>query len=107
MFRHAFATALRTKHHIFHGYEAFTNLLFTQAEEGRLHLDDLIDAYRGLHSVLHHGSVSKELDLDALAYIMPRLPGNITSVQTLYLAEELQNLLTQPVRAILARLKIL
>jgi CheY-like chemotaxis protein len=92
MFRHAFATALRTKHHIFRGYEAFTNLLFTQAEEGRLHLDDLIDAYRGLHSVLHHGSASKELDLDALAYIMPRLPGNITSVQTLYLAEELPSM---------------
>jgi len=38
---------------------------------------------------LHWGSTSQELDLDALAYVMPRLPGNITSIQTLHMADEL------------------
>lgn len=93
MFRQAFATALRSKHHIFHGYEAFVNLLFARAEEGRLHLDELVAAYRGLNSVLHQGSASQELDLDALAYIMARLPNNITALQILYLVEELPPLL--------------
>jgi DNA-binding response OmpR family regulator/CRP-like cAMP-binding protein len=93
MFRQAFATVLRNKHRIFHGYEAFVNLLFARAEEGRLHLDELVAAYRGLNSVLHRGSTSQELDLDALAYVMPRLPGSITSVQTLHLAEELPQML--------------
>jgi len=93
MFRQAFATALRNKHRIFHGYEAFVNLLFTRAEEGRLHLDELVVAYRGLNSILHWGSASSELDLDALAYVMPRLPSNITSMQTLHLAEELPQML--------------
>ena len=89
MFRQAFATALRSKHHIFHGYEAFVNLLFARADEGKLHLDELVAAYHGLNSVLHRGSTSQELDLDALAYVMPRLPGNITSIQTLHMADEL------------------
>jgi DNA-binding response OmpR family regulator len=93
MFRQAFATALRSKHHIFHGYEAFVNLIFARAEEGRLHLDELVAAYRGLNPVLHRGSTSQELDLDALAYVMPRLPGNITSMQTLHLAQELPQML--------------
>jgi CheY-like chemotaxis protein/CRP-like cAMP-binding protein len=93
MFRHAFATTLRSKHHIFHGYEAFVKLLFARAEEGRLHLDELVAAYRGLNSVLHRGSMSQELDLDALAYVMPRLPGNMTAIQTLHLAEELPQML--------------
>jgi len=93
MFRQAFATALRSKHRIFHGYEVFVNLLFARAEEGRLHLDELVAAYRDLHPVLHRGSASQELDLEALAYVMPRLPGNITSMQCLHLAEELPQML--------------
>lgn len=93
MFRHAFATALRSKHHIFHGYEVFVNLLFARAQEGRLHLDELVAAYRGLNSVLHRGSASQELDLDALAYVMPHLPGNMTAIQTLHLAQELPQML--------------
>jgi uncharacterized protein YigA (DUF484 family) len=92
MFRQAFATALRTKHRIFHGYDAFVNLLFSRAEIGTVQLQELVPAYRDLHPILHHGSDDEALDLDALAYILPRLPENITSAQTLLLVEHLQDI---------------
>jgi CheY-like chemotaxis protein len=97
MFSQAFATILRNKQRLFHGYETFVNLLFTQVDKGFIQLWDLVEVYRELHPVLHPGSFQSEPDFNALGYVIPRLPESITSAQALVLAESLPKMY-QPVR---------
>ena len=88
---------MRKKQRIFHGYDAFVNLLASQVDTGVLQLRNIVEAYRGLNSILHRGARQEALDLDALSYVMPRLPMNITSALSLYLAEDLPDMY-RPVR---------
>lgn len=91
-FSQAFAAALRTKQRIFLGYDNFVNLLFTQAESGLVKIRELIEAYRELNSVLHQAGAADEIDFDALAYVLPRLPENLTAMSALFLTEDLPDM---------------
>jgi hypothetical protein len=89
LFSRAFASSLRNKQRIFHGFEAFTGLVTTQEIQGVAQLSDFIDSYRGLRSVLHRTDERHQIDFDALAYVLPRLPDHITSLFVLHLVEDL------------------
>jgi hypothetical protein len=88
-FCQAFAAALRTKQRIFQGYDNFVNLLFSQAQGGLVKIRDLMEGYRGLRSILHPGGHQEEIDFEALYYVLPRLPEDITSTSALFLSEDL------------------
>lgn len=94
---HAFATALADKQRIFHAYEAFVNLVFSRVHHGVIHLRELLDAYRRLDSILHRASDQEDVDLNALAYVLPRLPEKITATSALYFSEDLPEMY-QPVQ---------
>lgn len=89
IFRQAFASVLDNKQRIFHGYDTFVNRLTTQEASGVVQLRDLIEAYRGLRSILHQANVGSSIDFDALRYVLPRLPDHITSTFALRLVEDL------------------
>jgi CRP-like cAMP-binding protein len=89
LFSLAFASSLRNKQRIFHGFEAFMGLVTTQEAQGVVQLSDLIESYRGLRSVLHRTNEEHRIDFDALAYVLPRLPDHITSLFVLHLVEDL------------------
>lgn len=94
LFKRAFASSLRNKQRIFHGYDAFMGLITTQEARGVVQLDEFIETYRGLRSVLHrtedNGAEDNDrIDFDALAYVLPRLPDHITSLFVLHLVEDL------------------
>lgn len=91
-FRMAFATALREKQRVFHGYEAFTNKLFSKVNTGFVSLRELIDAYLDLDSILHPLARQDKIDFDSLGYTMSRLPGNITRITSFFFAEELPDM---------------
>ncbi len=89
LFRRAFASVLRNKQRIFHGYETFMGLISTREAQGVVQLDDFTNSYRGLRSVLHRWDDDGQIDFDALAYVLPRLPDHITSLFVLHLVEDL------------------
>lgn len=91
-FRRAFASILRNKQRIFHGYDTFVSLLSMRQASGQVQLSELISAYHGLGSVLHQSGPDQDIDFDALTYVLPRLPDNITATAVLYLAEDLPEL---------------
>jgi CRP-like cAMP-binding protein len=88
-FCRAFASVLRSKQRIFQGYDHFIRLLFHGTEGRLVELRDLVGAYRGMQSILHRGAVDPAIDFDALGYVLPRLPQEITSASVVLLAEEL------------------
>jgi CRP-like cAMP-binding protein len=73
LFSRAFASSLRNKQRIFHGFEAFMGLVTTQEAQGVVRLSDLIGSYRGLRSVLHRTDEEHRIDFDALAFTFPIL----------------------------------
>lgn len=91
-FRMAFATALREKQRVFHGYEAFTNKLFSKVNTGFVSLRELIDVYLDLDSILHPHARQGAIDFDALGYAMSRLPGDITRITSFFFAEVLPDM---------------
>lgn len=89
LFRRAFASVLRNKQRVFHGYDTFMGLISTREAQGVVQLNDFADSYRELRSVLHHWDDGDQIDFDALAYVLPRLPDHITSLFVLHLVEDL------------------
>ena len=99
-FSQAFATALRSKQRLFQGYEAFVNRLFMQMDAGLIQLRDMVTLYRDLNPILHAANHEQTLDLEALAYVIPRLPAGITATLAILLTEDMPEMY-RPVRQLI------
>jgi CRP-like cAMP-binding protein len=88
-FSRGFANVFQHKHRIFAGFETFQNVLFAGMTSGALALNDLLDGYLALKSILHTHATDSVIDFDALDYVLPRLPDNVTTLSDLILTEEL------------------
>ena len=90
-FRYAFANILRHKQQILNPYQTFLTILFNKKNEGTFSLSDLLPYYLNLWPILHTFCNENIIDFSALSYVVPHLPENITSINTILLSQHFPN----------------
>ena len=92
----ALSDALRVKQGIFRAYRNLSARLATLVERGEFLLTELLRDYRALQPALHTGLHSERLAIEALGYVVARLPGLVTRTTFYYLTTGLPPLYEDP-----------
>lgn len=95
-FAQALAGILRTKQQIFLNYRNFQAGLFELIGRREFLLSQLVPFYRSLAPALHPHLDSVDLDLGALAYVVPRLPDRVTTTFFYFLTTSLPDVYADP-----------
>ena len=97
VFAQAFGTILRDKHGIFLPLEKFVAEVARSLADGTFPMGRLLELYKTLEPALHPGLNSEEtIDLEALSYVVRRLPDNLTSTFAWYFTDDIPALYTEP-----------
>ena len=98
VFAWSLARILRDKQGLFSDFERFLTEVQRDAGRGHLVIPRLLHLYKRLQPALHSLASSDAIDFDALDYVVPRLPADITQTLSLFLTDELPWLYSRPDR---------
>ncbi|MBI3725609.1 cyclic nucleotide-binding domain-containing protein [bacterium] len=96
VFSQALASILVQKQKIFEPYKRLEAKLLEVMSRGSFLLSEVLPYYQALHPALHAKLTSHELDLDALAYAVPRLPPEVTTTTFYFLTDTIPHLYSDP-----------
>lgn len=88
-FCQAMASSLQSKHKIFENFDSYINLLKNMRFKKIFEVKEIVKSYQLLSPILHVGCRMKEIDFNALSYVVARLPENVVSMNCLFLSEDL------------------
>ncbi len=88
-FKYGFASVLKNKQRMFNDYDIFLASLIEKKRRMTFSIRELLPLYSQLNPILHPGCNSSEIDFPALAYVIRKLNFHVTSVNTIFLTEDL------------------
>jgi CRP-like cAMP-binding protein len=99
VFAQAFGMILRDKHGVFLPLENFTREVARSLVQGYFRLDRLVEMYRELAPALHPLlDDTSRIDVEALAYVVRRLPENVTRSFAWFFTDDIPALYADPGR---------
>ncbi len=99
VFAQAFGSILRDKHGVFLPLENFSHEVARSLDQGYFRMDRLVEMYRDLAPAMHvYLHDPHRIDVDALAYVVRRLPENVTRTLAWFFTDDIPALYAEPSR---------
>jgi CRP-like cAMP-binding protein len=95
---HSLGVILRDQQGVFAAFERFKVELMRGIGKGYITLAQLLRLYRSLEPAIHPLAASATIDTDALAYVVRRLPSNVTRTFAYLLTDEIPSVYRDPDR---------